>query len=51
MLIASAPLRLEYDELKHHFEGRSMTKYRNAKAKFVERVHLMEIQNVDHENI
>lgn len=42
MLIASASLRREYDELKRQFEGKSMTEYRNAKAGFVERVLLAE---------
>ena len=38
LLIASAALREEYDQLKRRFDGGSMTKYRDAKATFVERV-------------
>jgi GrpB-like predicted nucleotidyltransferase (UPF0157 family) len=38
LLLASEPLRLEYDELKRRFDGGSMEAYRSAKAAFVSRV-------------
>lgn len=38
LLVASAALREEYDQLKRRFDGGSMAKYRDAKAVFVERV-------------
>ncbi len=38
LLVASAALREEYDQLKRRFNGGSMAKYRDAKAMFVERV-------------
>ena len=38
LLIASPALREEYDQLKRRFDGRSMARYRDAKATFVERV-------------
>lgn len=38
LLLASEPLRQEYDDLKRRFEGKSMAKYRDSKADFVERV-------------
>ncbi len=38
LLAASAELRDQYDQLKRRFEGRSMAKYRDAKAEFVSRV-------------
>lgn len=38
LLIASPVLRKEHDQLKRRFDGGSMTKYRDAKATFVERV-------------
>ncbi|MDQ2076261.1 GrpB family protein [Marinimicrobium sp. ABcell2] len=37
-LIASEPLRREYDNLKRRYEGKSMAEYRDAKEKFVMRV-------------
>ena len=39
-LLASAELREQYDLLKRQFEGRSMERYRDAKAAFVSRVLL-----------
>ncbi len=42
LLIASPELRDQYDQLKRRFEGRSMAKYRDAKAEFVSRVLQME---------
>jgi GrpB-like predicted nucleotidyltransferase (UPF0157 family) len=38
LLMASSELRDQYDQLKRRFEGRSMAKYRDAKAEFVSRV-------------
>lgn len=38
LLLASQSLRREYDELKRRFEGKSMERYRDAKADFVDRV-------------
>jgi NAD+ diphosphatase len=38
LLLASESLRQEYDDLKRRFDGKSMAKYRDAKADFVERV-------------
>jgi GrpB-like predicted nucleotidyltransferase (UPF0157 family) len=38
LLLASAALRREYDDLKRRFDGKSMARYRDAKADFVERV-------------
>jgi GrpB-like predicted nucleotidyltransferase (UPF0157 family) len=38
LLTASAELRDQYDRLKRRFDGRSMAKYRDAKADFVSRV-------------
>jgi GrpB-like predicted nucleotidyltransferase (UPF0157 family) len=38
LLLASKPLRQEYDDLKRRFEGKSMARYRDAKADFVDRV-------------
>jgi GrpB-like predicted nucleotidyltransferase (UPF0157 family) len=37
-LLASESLRQEYDDLKRRFEGKSMARYRDAKADFVNRV-------------
>jgi GrpB-like predicted nucleotidyltransferase (UPF0157 family) len=38
LLLASESLRQKYDDLKRRFDGKSMAKYRDAKADFVERV-------------
>ncbi len=38
LLVASPVLREQYDRLKRQFEGGSMEKYRDAKARFVSRV-------------
>ena len=38
LLLASAELRAQYDQLKRQFDGGSMDKYRDAKAEFVSRV-------------
>jgi GrpB-like predicted nucleotidyltransferase (UPF0157 family) len=38
LLVASEPLRHEYDDLKRQFEGKSMARYREAKERFVTRV-------------
>jgi GrpB-like predicted nucleotidyltransferase (UPF0157 family) len=38
LLLASAALREEYDQLKRKYHGGSMAEYRDAKAAFVERV-------------
>lgn len=38
LLVASADLREQYDQLKRRFDGGSMEKYREAKAEFVSRV-------------
>jgi GrpB-like predicted nucleotidyltransferase (UPF0157 family) len=38
LLLASEVLRQQYDDLKRRFEGKSMARYREAKADFVERV-------------
>jgi GrpB-like predicted nucleotidyltransferase (UPF0157 family) len=38
LLLASEPLRQKYDDLKRRFEGKSMERYRDAKAEFVDRV-------------
>lgn len=38
LLLASESLRQEYDHLKRRFEGKSMARYREAKAEFVDRV-------------
>ena len=40
LLIASPTLQQKYDQLKRQFDGRSMKKYRNAKAVFVDQVLL-----------
>lgn len=37
LMLSSASLRQEYDDLKYRFEGGSMEEYRNAKAVLVER--------------
>lgn len=38
LLVGSPQLRAQYDHLKRQFEGRSMERYRDAKAEFVSRV-------------
>lgn len=38
LLIEFEPLRRDYDDLKRQFEGKSMAKYRDAKAEFICRV-------------